>query len=66
MIDRLIIFSNIVPIFVEVIRPIFLLIARKKVNGDLGMDPQRSGLLTKLNSYIALDNLANTKFVNYG
>lgn len=22
--------------------------------------------MTKLNSYIALDNLANTKFVNYG
>ncbi|CAD8120886.1 unnamed protein product [Paramecium sonneborni] len=66
LIDRLIIFSNIVPIFVEVFRPIFLLLARQKVNGDIGMDPQRSGLLTKLNSYVALDNLANTKFINYG
>ncbi|CAK56668.1 unnamed protein product (macronuclear) [Paramecium tetraurelia] len=66
LIDRLIIFSNIVPIFVEVFRPIFLLLARKKVIDDIGMDPQRSGQLTKLNSYIALDNLANTKFVNYG
>lgn len=39
LIDRLIVFSNIVPIFIEIVRPIFLLIARKKVNADIGMDP---------------------------
>ena len=43
VIDHLVVYSAIVPVFLEIGCPIFLLLARLRINNDVGLDPQRSG-----------------------
>ena len=40
IIDHMVVFSSVIPIFIEVFRPLFLLFARYKINNDVTLEPE--------------------------
>lgn len=58
-------FSSIIPVFIEVIRPFFLISSYWKLKNDPALNGTFSRKLNKIESLMAMENLSVTKFVNY-
>jgi hypothetical protein len=64
-VEHLVIYSSIIPVFVEVIRPFFAIVGYYKINNDPAMVGTFKRNKNSIVSILSLDNLSMTKFVNY-
>jgi len=64
-IEHLLIYSSVIPVFIEIVRPMFLLLSWWKVNKDPAIDGINRRDYAKVSSVTAMEFLSVTKFINY-